>query len=68
LLLDQGDDVQQVARLEIQLKQVIDVRFGSAEFDDGLELVEIPQTIDLLADLRTGCSERVGTTVTARKT
>jgi hypothetical protein len=50
------------------LKQIVDVRFGSAELDDGLQLVEIPQAIHLLADLRTACRKRDRATIPTKKT
>jgi hypothetical protein len=58
----------QEARLQIQLKQIVDVRFRSAELENGLQLVEISKTIDLLTDLRTGGRKRGGATITAKKT
>jgi hypothetical protein len=67
LLLDRGHDITQEARLQIQLKQIVDIRFGSAELENGLQLVEIPQAIDLLADLRTGCKKRDRATIPAKK-
>ena len=68
LLPDRGHDIPQVARLQIQLKQIIDIRLGPAELDNGLQLVQISQTIDLLADLRTGGRKRDRATITAKKT
>jgi hypothetical protein len=50
------------------LKQVIDIWFGSAELENGFQLVEVPQTINLLADLRTGYRKRGGATIPAKKT
>jgi hypothetical protein len=45
----------QVTRLQVQLKQIVDVRLSPAEFERRLQLIEISQTIDLLADLGRGC-------------
>jgi hypothetical protein len=39
LLPDRGHDIPQEARLQIQLKQIVDVWLGSAELKDGLQLV-----------------------------
>lgn len=39
----------QVARLQIQLQQVIHIRFRTAEFKNSLELINIPESIDLVA-------------------
>ena len=50
----------QEARLQIQLEQVINIRFRSAELENGLQLVEVFKTIDLLTDLRTGGRKRGG--------
>jgi hypothetical protein len=58
----------QEARLQIQLKQIVDVRHGSAKFENGLQLVKISQTIDLLANLRTGGRKWGSATITAKKT
>jgi hypothetical protein len=41
----------EVARLQVQLKKVIHVGIRPAEFENCIELVKIPQAIDLIADL-----------------
>ena len=38
----------QVARLQVQLKQVIHIRIWPAEFENSLELIKIPKPIDRL--------------------
>jgi hypothetical protein len=38
----------QIARLKIQLQQVIHVRIRPAEFENSLEFIKIPKPIDLL--------------------
>jgi hypothetical protein len=57
----------QIARLQIQLKQIIDVRIGPAEFENSFQLIEIPHPIDPLADLSPGDRKWSGTARTAEK-
>jgi hypothetical protein len=68
LPLDRGQDVTQVVRLQIQLEQVIDVRFRPAEFENSLQLIDIPHPVDLLTDLVPGDRKRGGTARTTGKT
>ena len=46
----------------------MNVRFCPAELESGRQLVEIPQAIGLLADLRTRCRKRDRATIAAKKT
>jgi hypothetical protein len=67
LLPDRGHDIPQVTRLQIQLKQIVDIRFGPAELENGLQLIKISQSIDLLADMRRGSRKRDRATIPAKK-
>jgi hypothetical protein len=58
----------QVGRLQIQLEQIVDVRFSPAEFENNLQLIDIPHPVDLLTDLVPGDRKRGGTARTTEKT
>jgi hypothetical protein len=57
----------QVAGLQVQLKKVVHVWILPAEFENGLELIKIPQPVDLVADLNRSNGKREERTRPARK-
>jgi hypothetical protein len=58
----------QVAQLQVQMEKIIDVRSCPAEFENGLQFIDISHPVDLLPDLGPGDRKRGRTARTAEKT